>query len=204
MNNIYFRSPRSRGFALFSALMFLIVLTVLAVAVLRSTTVNERIAGNDLDRTRALQAAEATLRDAEQDILRIRSAGGTPCAVADPCRAENAWPNPDSGLTDLGAGSVFGLPSCVNGLCYFTAAEYAAAGFVAPWQSTSPLFNASANYGQFSGANWAALNIPVSRPRYWVEVFFNTTRFAPYYRITVLATGLNQNTQVMLQTIYEP
>jgi Tfp pilus assembly protein PilX len=192
----------SRGFALFSALLFLIVLTVLAVAVLRSTTVNERVAGNDLDRTRAFQAAEATLRDAEQDILRIRN-DSTQCGANVTCRPVTAWPNSDSGLTDIPAGSVFGLPSCVSGLCYFTAAEYSAVGFVGPWDKSSALNNAYAQYGQFTGAAPANLRVSAT-PRYWVEVFYNTRRFTPYYRITATAQGLNPNTRVTLQTIYEP
>ncbi len=58
-----------RGASLVIALMFLIVLTILGLVTVRSSTVQERMAGNDRDRAVAFEAAEAALRDAEQDIL---------------------------------------------------------------------------------------------------------------------------------------
>ena len=48
--------------------MFLIVLTVLGLVAVRSSTVQERMAGNDRDRAIAFEAAEAALRDAERDM----------------------------------------------------------------------------------------------------------------------------------------
>ena len=60
---------RQRGASLVIALTFLIVLTLLGLVSVRSSTVQERMAGNDRDRAVAVEAAEAALRDAEQDIL---------------------------------------------------------------------------------------------------------------------------------------
>jgi type IV pilus assembly protein PilX len=57
-----------RGVSLVIALMFLIVLTVLGLVAVRSSTVQERMAGNDRDRAIAFEAAEAALRDAERDV----------------------------------------------------------------------------------------------------------------------------------------
>src|SRR5689334_20227370 len=57
-----------RGVALLVALMFLIVLTLLGLAALRTTTLEERMAGGSRDYNTALQAAEAALRDAENDL----------------------------------------------------------------------------------------------------------------------------------------
>jgi type IV pilus assembly protein PilX len=59
-----------RGASLVIALMFLIVLTILGLVSVRSSTMQERMAGNDRDRAIAFEAAEAALRDAELDILR--------------------------------------------------------------------------------------------------------------------------------------
>jgi type IV pilus assembly protein PilX len=56
------------GASLVVALMFLIVLTMLGLVAVRSSTVQERMAGNDRDRAIAFEAAEAALRDAERDI----------------------------------------------------------------------------------------------------------------------------------------
>jgi type IV pilus assembly protein PilX len=63
------RTFRNQGGAsLVVALMFLIVLTILGLVAVRSSTVQERMAGNDRDRAVAFEAAEAALRDAERDI----------------------------------------------------------------------------------------------------------------------------------------
>lgn len=187
------KSRHDRGFALFTALMFLIVLTVLAVTVLRSSTVNERLAGNDLDRARAYQAAEAALRDAQQDLLRIR-ADGTQCGTNADCRAFDDLPNADSGLTNVAYG-------CNSGLCSYTSAEYASATFTPPWKSANAA-DVGVTYGTRTGA--PAIENVYAQPIYWIEVLFNTIRSAPYYRITVIATGTNPNTRVQLQEIYEP
>lgn len=61
--------PKSRrtesGAALVVALIFLLVMTLTAVVAMRTTTLEERMAGNARDRDKAFQAAEAALRDAE-------------------------------------------------------------------------------------------------------------------------------------------
>jgi type IV pilus assembly protein PilX len=55
-----------RGAALIVALVFLIVLTLLGVSSMRTSTLQERMAGNLRDSNLAFQAAEAGLREAEQ------------------------------------------------------------------------------------------------------------------------------------------
>jgi type IV pilus assembly protein PilX len=68
-----YRNPAlhgQRGSSLVIALIFLIVLTILGLVSVRSSTMQERMAGNDRDRAIAFEAAEAALRDAELDILR--------------------------------------------------------------------------------------------------------------------------------------
>lgn len=54
-----------RGMALVSALLLLIVMTILAVAMFRGTGLLERIAGNTREKQRALHAAESTQTFAE-------------------------------------------------------------------------------------------------------------------------------------------
>ena len=51
-----------RGVTLIITLVMLVVVTLIAISSLRSTTMNERMAGNSRDRQRALQAAEAAVR----------------------------------------------------------------------------------------------------------------------------------------------
>lgn len=56
---------RQSGVALVTGLIFLVVLTIIVVAALRSATLEERMAANARNRMLALQAAEAAIRDAE-------------------------------------------------------------------------------------------------------------------------------------------
>jgi len=60
---------QERGFVLVTALMFLIVLTILGLSIMSTNTLEERMAGYVRDRRLAQEAAEAALRDAERDLL---------------------------------------------------------------------------------------------------------------------------------------
>jgi type IV pilus assembly protein PilX len=63
-----FEPARQQGIALIMGLMFLVVLTLLGMAAMRGTILEERMAGNARDRDLAFQSAEAALRAAEQQI----------------------------------------------------------------------------------------------------------------------------------------
>lgn len=54
----------ARGISLVIVLIFLVILSMLAVVAIQNSTFSARIAGNEADRTLAFQAAEAALRDA--------------------------------------------------------------------------------------------------------------------------------------------
>lgn len=221
MNTFASHRAGARGFALFTSMMFLIILTTLAVVVLKTSTNNERIAGGDLDRALAYQLAEATIRDAQQDVLNLLSTGG-PCVAPPPaCRPQTDTPNKDGGMSDI---SYFG--TCRLGRCYLGPGSdpLAAPGdpgtlyddgprFVPPW--SMPLRTPTdpdrpyATFGQFSGANWALIRDATGaarEPRYWIEIFrsgvSNSEKF--FYRITVEAVGRSPNSTVRLQEIYEP
>jgi len=57
---------RQRGSALLVSLVFLLLLTMIGVAAIQDSTLQERMAGNTRDREVAFQAAEAGLRVAER------------------------------------------------------------------------------------------------------------------------------------------
>lgn len=57
---------RQAGVALLTGLIFMVVLTLLALAAMRTTTLEERMSGNARDRDMAFQSAEAALRAGEQ------------------------------------------------------------------------------------------------------------------------------------------
>lgn len=57
-----------RGITLVMGLLFLVVLTILGLAAMRGTILEERMAGNARDRNLAFQAAEAAIRAGERKI----------------------------------------------------------------------------------------------------------------------------------------
>lgn len=58
-------SPGQSGVVLITGLIFMVILTLIVLAVLRTGTLEERMAANARNRQVALQAAEAVLRDGE-------------------------------------------------------------------------------------------------------------------------------------------
>jgi type IV pilus assembly protein PilX len=62
-------SIKQKGAVLITGLIFLVVLTMLVLSIMRSATLEERMASNARNRQIALQAAEAVVRDAEENIL---------------------------------------------------------------------------------------------------------------------------------------
>ena len=68
-------TPHQRGFVLVTAVIFLVVLSLLGVMAMRNSLFEERFAANDRDRAMARESAELALRDAERDIQGLRFDG---------------------------------------------------------------------------------------------------------------------------------
>ena len=145
-----------------------------------TTTLEEKMSGNSRDYNVALQSAEATLRDAENDIKATGTTGRTITVV---------------GFTTL----------CPAGLC--APATVAAQTFLtADWGSSS---TTTVKYGaQTSAAAIPAvgsqpryliellpgIKAKLTGPSATVDAF--------YLRITARGYGINSNTQVTLQNVY--
>lgn len=63
---VFISGQYQTGVALLTGLIFMVVLTLLALAAMRATTLEERMSGNARDRDMAFQSAEAALRAGEQ------------------------------------------------------------------------------------------------------------------------------------------
>ncbi|MET0549016.1 MAG: PilX N-terminal domain-containing pilus assembly protein [Xanthomonas sp.] len=71
-------SPRRQaGISLIVVLLLLLVMTLLGLAVLRGTLLQERMSSNMYDRSLGFQAAESALRDAEKVIQNAAAGGNT-------------------------------------------------------------------------------------------------------------------------------
>jgi type IV pilus assembly protein PilX len=67
---------RQRGAVLAVSLILLLVITLIAVSSMQGTVLEEKMAGNSLDRNLAFQSAESAVREAEMSIEGIASLGG--------------------------------------------------------------------------------------------------------------------------------
>ena len=67
------RPASQQGFALVVALLLLLVLAILGSSAVSNNIMQERMAGNTRSRDLALQAAEAALKDAEKNLVTLRT-----------------------------------------------------------------------------------------------------------------------------------
>ncbi|MHB0975082.1 MAG: pilus assembly PilX family protein [Thiobacillus sp.] len=68
INAMHITSTSQRGAALITGLIFLVVLTLISLSAIKSTSLEERMAGNARDQDIAFEAAEAGIRDAMKSL----------------------------------------------------------------------------------------------------------------------------------------
>ena len=84
---------RQQGFSLIVVLVLLIVMSILGIAVLRSSAMQERMSANLRDRSLAMQAAESALRFAQDQVLGVTADNWDKKApVAADCAASSICP----------------------------------------------------------------------------------------------------------------
>ena len=183
------RAVSQRGLSLVTTLLFTVAALVLGVSVMGVNVMQERIIGNTKDRDFAFQAAEAALRDAEQDIAaNVKS---------------------DTAFTD----------ACTNGLCTAPTLRSPIPVTGALPVDKQPGFSWAAagnvrTYGQYTAAT--ALPGVAQPPAYVIEKIGNlgtpsgesmtigtaAATAGVGYRVTARAIGARTETNVFLQSIY--
>jgi type IV pilus assembly protein PilX len=225
------RTSRSRqqGISLFIVMVVLLLSMLLVLWSSRTALFNELLTSTDSDYQRALEAAQAMVRDAEFDIQGQKPDGsacsGSFCRapVIDASQGQAFYPENASDLHDLDAALAARNPSCAAGICTAT-------NFAADFWTTAAALNAmkasAATYGQYTGAQTGDIGNPLLRAHtgtaakawYWVEVLpydiasaisaGPAQAFAPdstqpsIYRITAIAQGLKPGTQAVLQSVF--
>ena len=188
------RRRTERGLALVCALLLMAAAMVIGVAVVRGAFVLLAAAGNERDRDIAQAAAEAALRDAENDIAGRAATSAPP---ASPDRAAHFGPG---GATAFVDGCGRGVDD--RGLCRARSPP--------EWQlldlaaADNP---ALVPYGQFTGAVLAVGRgvLPARLPAYLIERITPpgaTAQQGVFYRITAIGFGARAATQVVLQSLY--
>lgn len=193
-----------RGATLLVALVMLIVMTLLGLASIRGTSMQEKMGANMYDRSLAFQAVESALREAEASITVTTTVtnsnglyclpGGTPplCAVA--------APTPPSG----GGGSEESTP--------------VAPAYVERWNdSTTQWRQATTWWGQIDTAMKARLSDNSNTPPEFIIEYVgdfedgtgcsrrgSTSCRGPRYRITARMPPVEGRPNVALQTTYRP
>ena len=181
---------RQRGLSLVTTLVLMLATLGLGVAVMGVNAMEERMIANTKDRDLALQAAEAALRDAEQDVASNISSA---TAFTDTCASGLCTPPSQR----ISAGALASSP-----------VDDAALGF--DWTVDANV----RTYGQYTGG--AQFPSVAQQPRYVIEKFsflgtpagesvvLGAEPTAPGvgYRITARAVGARPETVVVLQSIY--
>lgn len=171
-------SWQQRGAALITALIFLIILTLLGLTAMQTSSLEERMSGSARNRSLAIQAGEQTLRYAEQDILlsgRVRPVAASAGCVNGICVQ-----------ADVGAVQVWqDAARLANATVYNTVAM---AGYVAP---VLPAVDAPPTY---LIEYVPRVNVPGEDAGSTLD----------YYRITSRSVGGDPNTVAFLQEIFRP
>ncbi len=204
--------PRAAGFALITALVMLLVITLLALGGARLALDSKRISRNQRDNSIAFQAAEAALRDAERD---IENAGSVSTSRSSQfTRIDGNRNFPAGGC--LTGGPENALEARLRGLC--------ATDEINPiWNNVSwkdsGADSQTVGYGDFTGQTFPIGQgvLPSQRPRYIIEALADRSMGVeadhpggaanddgtPYiFRITAVGWGPYGSAPVMLQSYY--
>ncbi len=220
---------RQRGLSLLIVIVIVMLTMLMAAWGARTALFNELIVGNDADYQRSFEAAQAMLQDAELDILG-QTADGSACQPSSSdgkiCRrTTSVWfaveeKDVVSLLSTLESQSPV---RCLQGIC---AKRTDKQDF---WNDAAVLGQmraVGARYGEFTGARKADGSNPILQNTaagqgawYWIEVMPYATSGsglitnsgaaaklelnlnpAVVYRITAVAQGLKDSTQVVLQS----
>jgi type IV pilus assembly protein PilX len=103
LENFSASRPAQRGASLLIVLLLLLIVTLLGLAILRTTLLEERMTANMLDRSLSFQAAESALREGEALAQTSPVPPGAGCDALGVCSTPNAaladrWLDP--GFTD--------------------------------------------------------------------------------------------------------
>lgn len=168
-----FNPRRQRGVALLTVLMLLLVMTLLGLASLRGTLLEERMSASVFDRGLMFQAAEAALRQAE--------------AIAATSKA--------SDYTAACTGGLCGIPNPTNAAQYVDRWLMAAPPYVNATEVDSGGLKVTPEYFieyMGEGTNWPGCDREIPQ---------HPSCLTPRYRITA-RSGVAERAQVTLQSNY--
>jgi type IV pilus assembly protein PilX len=181
MSKLFTSRRTQRGLSLVVVLLFLVMLSILGTTAIQTSSLEEKMTGNERDRQIAFEAAEAALRDAEQEILLSLS----PTSPFD--------------------------SACDNGLCTPSTTAVAAWDAVDWLSATPRQYGAFTGAGAYPVAGLANTPryiieiLPRMLPSSGNSAAMNhsaSTKAGTPYRITAVGWGKRATTQVQLQSVF--
>jgi type IV pilus assembly protein PilX len=178
---------RQSGAVLIVGLIFLVVLTLLGLTAAQTGIMEEHMAGNTRDRNLAFQAAEAALRDAENDINCVTISGTAQTSTRS-------------------FGCIKGMTGATSGCNTVGLCCNISASGLACYEPATPVYTnltSTTSTGVQYGHYTSAPNLPTvgKQPQYLIEPFWNQGH--NYYRISAQGYGANASTTVTLQEVYK-
>jgi type IV pilus assembly protein PilX len=174
-----------RGMALITALLLLLIITILALSMFRSVGLQGRIAGNTREKERALHAAEAAQQYAEYWLANGNAATSSPTACTS---TANNWLN-----ANVGQGQI-----CSNVLPSFT---------TLPWTWGGNQVGVQYNPGlamNIQGAGAVSGSYALAPAFYITDLGASATDAgSEVYQVDAVGYGGNTNTVAVVESTYE-
>jgi type IV pilus assembly protein PilX len=185
-------SRRERGMVLVTALLLLVVVTILAVGMFRSFGLDEKIAGNVREKHRAMNAAVTAEQYAEYWLTQGNSTTGITCAAGPAVPASTGQVcTTTSGLTNplsTGLGSATSLP-------WPTAVTYTPSAPSATNSTPTPM--------NITGLSGGAGNYYASPAYYITYLGVAADKQGVVYQIDAVGYGGSADTAAVVESTYE-
>lgn len=174
-----------RGIAMISVLMFLLIMTIIGMAAMQSSSLQERMAGNMRDQDVSFQAAENALREGEAWL-----AAQTSMPTVSASGAANCDPYCNSTVWELNASQINGGNFLDHANVWDAATKNVRAGTSVGSEASAPQY--VIEYNKFISDPASSLNIGQPGDELGRQLF----------RVTARGTGLTDDSRSVTQSTY--
>ena len=175
-------SRRQHGIVLPTAMIILLVMSVLAVSLLRNYGTLERIADSTRDKQRAFNAAQSTLQYGEWWLTQGNAGAGAVCA---------------------GAFATSAAKVCSNALVSTAATASQAQISVVPWQSSAGVDMGNYYSPGLVVSSTGGMDTYAAVPRFYVtSLGIDPTATIQLYQVSAMAQGGSKDTVAVVQSVY--
>ena len=170
---------KQNGFILLVSLIFMVIMTMLGIFMFGGVSMDEKMSGNQREKSRSLDAAQTTLNSTENWLSNPGNTvcGGSLCAGVSPCSG--------TGILTVAAAAACN-PNPSDPSTWTSVMTYAPASSVMAVSTTG------------------GLNTYYSNPQYYIQFlgFAPGTTNTGYYQVTAAAQGGNNTATTVVQAVY--